>query len=342
MLQLIGNTIENVLDLFFIIVEVTTKIGLLLAYILQYMCDVLFTISSTIYQCAKIFYEELERFIDDLDNQYSHGATALHNAFVNSVASVLRAFCKLSTNINNLSETIKLAVQNTIQNVSNQFAWTLTSIGEFAILIGDSVWMLIMLIPNMLIFCSMKLALMLAAFINGVIAAIKSSATIAVDNILSFLSYFTTMPMQSALGLLSIGIAIKYRRITLNAFFILLHLHLIILSFFLTRIVRILSTIYRPIEIIITFFLSILRLRRRTSYMLDPISDQGSDQETITDNKDDNGNLCVICQDRRKSVVLLPCRHLCLCQNCSINLKRYRTVCPLCRKSFRDAIQVYV
>lgn len=342
MLQLIGNTIENILDLCFIIVEVLTKIGLILSCVLEYIFDGLCMLSSNINQCVGTFCDELSRFLDDLDHQYSHGATALHNAFVNSVANVLNAFCKLSTNINNLSDTIKLTVQNAIQNVSNQLAWTFMGIGAFAILIGDSVWMLIMLIPNMLLFCSMKLALMLTAFINGVIATIKSSATIAVDNILSFLSYFTTMPMQSALGLLSIGIAIKYRRITLNALFILLHLHLIILSFFLTRIVRILSTIYRPIEIIITFFLSILRLRRRSSYLLDPISDQGSDQEASADNKDDNGNLCVICQDRRKSVVLLPCRHLCLCQYCSINLKRYRTVCPLCRKSFRDAIQVYV
>lgn len=49
--------------------------------------------------------------------------------------------------------------------------------------------------------------------------------------------------------------------------------------------------------------------------------------------------LCVICQEVDKSVVLLPCRHLCLCSSCSSHedLK----LCPLCREVIAHKISVF-
>src|SRR5690606_39011001 len=49
--------------------------------------------------------------------------------------------------------------------------------------------------------------------------------------------------------------------------------------------------------------------------------------------------LCVVCVERDKSVVLLPCRHMCLCEVCS----NYSTMvaCPLCRKSIVHRISVF-
>ena len=49
-------------------------------------------------------------------------------------------------------------------------------------------------------------------------------------------------------------------------------------------------------------------------------------------------NLCVICQSEKKSILLLPCRHLCLCQNCS---NKVVVGCPLCRKNIQDKISVF-
>ena len=49
--------------------------------------------------------------------------------------------------------------------------------------------------------------------------------------------------------------------------------------------------------------------------------------------------ICVICTVEHKSVLLMPCRHLCLCKICS---KREEvTHCPLCRGEIEDRIDVF-
>ena len=64
---------------------------------------------------------------------------------------------------------------------------------------------------------------------------------------------------------------------------------------------------------------------------------------------------CVVCQDNEKSIVLLPCKHLCLCEECFRNYystttssstsssggSTNNTTCPLCRSGITDILNVY-
>lgn len=47
---------------------------------------------------------------------------------------------------------------------------------------------------------------------------------------------------------------------------------------------------------------------------------------------------CVVCMDAPLQVVLIPCGHLCVCENCS----RQIFVCPMCRRNVDDVVKVYL
>ncbi|CAH0485699.1 unnamed protein product [Peronospora farinosa] len=49
--------------------------------------------------------------------------------------------------------------------------------------------------------------------------------------------------------------------------------------------------------------------------------------------------LCVICLSNEKSILCLPCRHLCLCKTCSY--RQEVTKCPICRLEIEEMLAVY-
>ncbi|KAL3823057.1 hypothetical protein ACHAXA_011109 [Cyclostephanos tholiformis] len=53
-------------------------------------------------------------------------------------------------------------------------------------------------------------------------------------------------------------------------------------------------------------------------------------------------NLCIVCEDSKKQVILLPCKHMCLCKNCaSEHIPDTLTECPMCRAKIEDSMEVY-
>lgn len=67
-------------------------------------------------------------------------------------------------------------------------------------------------------------------------------------------------------------------------------------------------------------------------------------QKVIDDEKE--RRMCVVCQDRSKSVLILPCRHMCLCVECGNQIARSRSrerrKCPLCRSKINTIMNVYI
>ena len=55
--------------------------------------------------------------------------------------------------------------------------------------------------------------------------------------------------------------------------------------------------------------------------------------------EEEEGRMCVICQEERKSVLLMPCRHLCCCKDCSRRSELIQ--CPLCRNAITQKIDVF-
>jgi hypothetical protein len=65
---------------------------------------------------------------------------------------------------------------------------------------------------------------------------------------------------------------------------------------------------------------------------------QGS-QSSQTSSSVDNEYLCVVCEDAKKQVIILPCRHMVLCAKCA-NFDVIKE-CPMCRGKVEDSMNVY-
>jgi hypothetical protein len=48
--------------------------------------------------------------------------------------------------------------------------------------------------------------------------------------------------------------------------------------------------------------------------------------------------LCVICKETRRTMLFLPCKHLCVCQDCS---PKVESECVICRQQITDRVRVY-
>jgi hypothetical protein len=61
-------------------------------------------------------------------------------------------------------------------------------------------------------------------------------------------------------------------------------------------------------------------------------------REVASSNLED-ARMCVICKEKPKCVLYMPCRHLCACQDCGHSNRLVQ--CPLCRQNILERIFVY-
>ncbi|XP_030630125.1 putative E3 ubiquitin-protein ligase MGRN1 isoform X2 [Chanos chanos] len=82
----------------------------------------------------------------------------------------------------------------------------------------------------------------------------------------------------------------------------------------------------------------------RVSYLLQEIYgiENKNNQETKTsdDENSDNSSECVVCLSDLRDTLILPCRHLCLCNACADTLRYQANNCPICRLPFRALLQI--
>lgn len=59
--------------------------------------------------------------------------------------------------------------------------------------------------------------------------------------------------------------------------------------------------------------------------------------------RDDEDQSCIICMDKRRFYIFIPCGHFCVCESCYISLKttdmregRSESNCPLCREKISN------
>ncbi|NXQ83141.1 RN157 ligase, partial [Nyctibius grandis] len=64
------------------------------------------------------------------------------------------------------------------------------------------------------------------------------------------------------------------------------------------------------------------------------------DSKVAEDEVSDNSAECVVCLSDARDPLILPCRHLCLCNTCADTLRYQANNCPICRLPFRALLQI--
>ena len=59
-------------------------------------------------------------------------------------------------------------------------------------------------------------------------------------------------------------------------------------------------------------------------------------------NDDEDKKLCSICLDNKKDHLFMPCRHLCICEDCSKKINIKKDKCIICREKIESIIKIYL
>ena len=63
--------------------------------------------------------------------------------------------------------------------------------------------------------------------------------------------------------------------------------------------------------------------------------------ETIAVQRQWEERLCVACMEHERKVVLLPCRHMCMCKPCTDKVLEDTGQCPVCREHVVDSLEAF-
>lgn len=340
MLLWIGSIIETCVSYVTAIFRTTYIIGKILALILVKVSELGTHLSSLTYNVAVVFCECIQTFVDDIDYRYSHIIRMLNNGLQNGVNDITSALNRTSAGILWSIDRSKYETFQAIKRSRNLFTNSAFGARELLIQIGYAAWMLIILTVETIIsiaagiyngFLSLGLSL-----IDGVVYATESLGYMVKSSI----QFVISVPITSIVGCISISFVYYNRRSIINGLVHLLRLERRMLMYVTAKVINGLSTIVGPFGTLfhgISTFFSYLRgilfwmpskLFRRSG---DSIIAQGSG----------DSNLCITCVDRNRSVVLLPCRHFCLCRVCYSKLKEFGRQCPICRTNIRQNFTVY-
>ncbi|KAL1517045.1 hypothetical protein ABEB36_000861 [Hypothenemus hampei] len=313
MLHALVSTVNFLLFVFTRMLYCSYKIGFCLIQGIITVLPYLYAVVSVLVNFLVVFIEALIIFLTDV--------AVFIEQLVKVVLSILEAFNKIIYGINNPINTIisglkliPMSIIAGITNVLNLITGLLSFIRTFFILLGSGVWFLVLSIPLVAYNVILTTATIIKTCYEDILNLLYMALMTAVHFVLD-------VPIESFFGLIT---------------FVLLYL------------------IVKQTRLLITSRVNLLKRKLRNWYRLfvqprpqprrerQPVA---SRQPIHRDKKEgvfqEQDKYCVICQERLKCVLLLPCKHICLCQECQEELRYYHEMCPICRTNIESTMRVY-
>lgn len=337
MIQLIIHLFSTISNGFYYLFWTSYSIGKLISWIFCSAINFLSYFWCNMKEAGTIFSEDFLLFFKDLIEITTNILDAGKDSILTSCVFLYSIVRVTITTITELFTTGNVHTANVGQQCVNSFIAMMNALKNLFVLIGNGAWFMLALVPTLL--------LTMFAYIYQIVQCL-------VENCLKFgeavwyhmtevtsasINYFLDVPLQAIIGCSFIVLLLVYRRVTLRfTTWLIIRVLQYLRSRLLTAFLAILSTFRRrnhnnrprPTNQI---YSRPSLVASRSSTTNPRISPKTSKRYSVDE------NVCVICRDEQKTVVLLPCRHLCLCFNCSGSIR----TCPLCRKPIMNIISVY-
>lgn len=202
------------------------------------------------------------------------------------------------------------------------------------VLFGSGVWFVVTLVPYSIWNVLILFIYILQSTPGFIFAAIIDITKFTKDCIKEIYLFVTDVPVESVIGL---GIAICL-------IYLLTQFYLTIFSFLYSKMKYVLRSILNK-------FQRMPLSQQRTVPAVNcrpPISRIPQLRRTYSTTSVDVKNemaderFCIICQERIKCILVLPCRHVCMCTECHSRLQLYNNTCPICRNDIESTMKIFV
>ncbi|XP_055918190.1 uncharacterized protein LOC129950320 [Eupeodes corollae] len=288
----------------------------------------IFSFIKIVFQGGAVVLEELWLFIRELNSTVNEMFIYIETSTNRGLAGILEGFflffSEMGRFLTNGKIHSKLLASTVAKWVSNFFG----IIRGALLLIADSVWFALTIIPRTLIDVFIVLGDLIAFGIGGTWKLILRFAQNVIDELFRYTIAFVVIAValrnRRRIYRTSRRWTVRICRISIN---------------WVLRIYRFLFVLQPPrpttddAAVVVVSSPSIQnRIKSRS-----PIN------TTSTLNKSSESICCVVCRDRPKCVLLLPCKHLCMCEECAEFISAMRQAyCPLCRSNVHKQLSVYV
>lgn len=341
MLRFISVFIENIISTLWGFISVVHQVGGALALLLKWLGFALVELSAAASNFCIVLYEDLKNFVDDINVNYVQALKVFHHRLTNVFNDVI-SFIEFVTEYSMGSfYATKAAVNWFCVQWFDLTTSAATAVRTACILIGSSTWMLIMFIPNLIILFVTYILHALTYLWQSIVMLALSVISSALGATAATADYFRAFPMKSLFGLAIFGLLVKYRYTLFAAVCTVGQGLTMITMYVVYQFINYAQVVLSGLRRAGSSVADALRLRSQMRYSSASSDENHENQDECERINGEINDRCVICRDRRKTVLLMPCRHLCLCRICATHLGNYRTVCPLCRKTYFNTIQIY-
>jgi hypothetical protein len=332
------------------------------------------TALGTLFDVLKVLYEDYCIFVLDVFNKGIYVARVLVSVMVWFTTTVYRWWEFTKTACLEIYDHIMLTVDAACIAVTKVIQY-IASIPEvlknLMTLLGSGIWLALQLIPLGFVYIISMCVFLIGRSCEEIISIAKSTFRGCLGLVCGTIQFFHDIPYEAQAGLLLgsciLWASVKYRTHIIHYFAVLCD-----------QMKYVLHCTWTSLEMLL---LSIFTTQNEEPELAESSESEESSEETesqschthdFSDSSTSNlhfrfvprvglgkandgkqhllhqlaqeqeNKLCVVCQDRNKCVILLPCRHLCLCTQCSIIIKREHGKCPMCRQDARRTMKIYV